>query len=442
MFETNLWIINDIRDYLSELKRNKHFFSTSKDFTRDCTFTFMTVFCIITNLTRKSLGLEIDQSLRQINSVLGLKEIGTKGGFSKARKKIKKELFISVNDRMVKNFYSSVRSDLLKRWNGFILKAVDGSILNIVDTPANRKYFGEGGNDQKTVCQARLLISYDPLNKIIDKAQLENLKVGEKTIAKQWVADRTSEELSIYDRGFPSLVLQYLHQHYKSSYLMRCKLGHSSLVKDFVASDQKDIVVEQFISRRNRNELLKLGFQITKETSIKVRLLKIELETGEIEILMTNLIDQEKYVYKQFAQLYFLRWKSETIIGFLKNTLLIEIASGFNPLAIEQDFWGCIIRANIQAIIEEETIPLIKKKCEKRKFDYKVNRTIASGNLKYMLPQLLLSKNNKEYYQEIIRTFCRHLEPHRENRKYKRSIKTYRRNRGKYQPLKNYKIAI
>lgn len=441
MLKTNLWIITDIIEYLSELEKSKKFFTKPTDFTRNYTFTFMTVFGIIINLARKSLALEIDQSLLKINSLLGLKEVGTKGGFSKARKKIKKDLFISVNDRLVNNFYSSIRRLSIKKWNGFVLKAVDGSVVNIFDTAANRLFFGEGGNE-RTVCQARMLVSYDPLNGLIDKAQLGHLKVGENTMAKDWAANRNSEELCIYDRCFPGLELQYLHEYSKSSYLMRCKSTHNKVVKVFLASGKQDVVISQILPDSVLKALKERGIEVVNGNCIKVRLLRVILDTGEIEVLMTNLIDQQKYAYGLFAELYFLRWGSETIIGFLKNTLLIEIASGINPLAIEQDFWGTIIRANIQAIIEEDTVPVIKQKCKRRKHNYQVNRTVASGNLKSMLANLLFSKNSAKQYQKIISTFCRHLEPIRKNRKYKRNIKTYRRNRGKYIPLKNYKMAI
>lgn len=44
MLKTNLWIITDIIEYLSELEKSKKFFTKPTDFTRNYTFTFMTVF--------------------------------------------------------------------------------------------------------------------------------------------------------------------------------------------------------------------------------------------------------------------------------------------------------------------------------------------------------------------------------------------------------------
>lgn len=42
--------------------------------------------------------------------------------------------------------------------------------------------------------------------------------------------------------------------------------------------------------------------------SFKIRLVKVFLENGEIEVLATSLLDEEKYPYSEFKGLYFSRW--------------------------------------------------------------------------------------------------------------------------------------
>ena len=41
---------------------------------------------------------------------------------------------------------------------------------------------------------------------------------------------------------------------------------------------------------------------------LKLRLIRIDLPTGETEILITSLIDKELYPYDIFAELYHERW--------------------------------------------------------------------------------------------------------------------------------------
>jgi len=62
------------------------------------------------------------------------------------------------------------------------------------------------------------------------------------------------------------------------------------------------------------------------------------LDSGEIELLMTSLIEREKYTYECFKALYFKRWGIETYYDRLKNILNLENFSGLTNQAILQDF--------------------------------------------------------------------------------------------------------
>lgn len=439
---TNLWIITNLSNYLSELQENKKYFTRDKDFTRQCTFSFLTLFCLLTNLPRKSLDLELALELEGINSMMGLKTIGTKSGFGKARKKIKWELFEAFNQRLNKLYYENTKIDSLSRWNGFLLRGVDGTILNIVDNASNRSYFGEGGNDKKKICQGRAIISYDPLNGLIDKAYLGKMSIGESSVVKGWIKDRATKELSIYDRAYPGLCLQYLHEYYGSPYLMRCKLSHNQSVKDFLASGEFDRIETWKVTKNVSKELADLGIKAIPNTTIYVRLLRIILSTGEVEVLLTNLIDRTQYPHLAFKDLYFFRWPAETIIGFLKNTLAIELTSGHKPLNVMQDFWGTIIRANVQALMEEEMVDIIAEHTEHRQLDYQINHSFVAGYLKVIYPKLWLLENKYETYRKVVELCAKHVEPLRKGRKYERNVKKHRRKKGKYLPLNNYKRVV
>jgi hypothetical protein len=44
---------------------------------------------------------------------------------------------------------------------------------------------------------------------------------------------------------------------------------------------------------------------------IPVRLIRVLLPTGEVEILMTSLLDRDDHPAEEFATLYHLRWAQE-----------------------------------------------------------------------------------------------------------------------------------
>ena len=167
-------------------------------------------------------------------------------------------------------------------------------------------------------------------------------------------------------------------------------------------------------------------------------MVRIELDNGEVEVLLTSLIDNKKYPHKIFKALYFMRWGVETVNGFLKNTLQIEITSGKKVNTIYQDFYATIFRANVQALIELDCEPKLKPINKRRKLNYAVNRTAAAGNLKGELAKLFLSDNPEKIYEKLINIFVKNLEPVRPDRMFPRSKKSQKLN-GKYKPFGNYK---
>lgn len=433
MNTTNLWIFEEMKAHLEEIKSNKQYFRKPTDFSRNRTFTFETVFHLMMDLPCLSLSIEIEKKLPEINKLLGRNKSGTKSGFSKARDKIEPELFVEMNKKLLEKIYEKE----LSRWNGFLLKAVDGSIMDIINTEENSEEFGNHGG----VVQGRMVICYDVLNKIITDSHLGKILEGESCAAKKWVKEMKSDELIIYDRLYPGMALQYYHYKYNSSYLMRCKSSHNKAIKTFVESKETDVVMQWPLTQRAIDEFRLNDIRYESKTTIPVRMIKVELETGETEILISSLIDQEKYPQKIFKELYFKRWGVETNIGFLKNTLQIEISSGQKSKFIYQNFFATILRCNIQTLIEQDCIPIIKQKTKKRKYKYAINKTVAAGNLKGSLHQLFLLEDPQKHYAKLIEIFAKNLEPIRPNRKFPRKRKNIKQS-GKYRPFKNYKRAM
>lgn len=441
MNTSNLWIFKQIVKDLETLKSNKEYFRSPKDFTRDCVFTFKTVFFLIADLPRRSLSIEIAKNLSVINSLLGKKKSGTKSGFCKARKKIKPKLFEIITQKMVSLFYSKRNESRVKRWKGFLLKAIDGSIVDIVNTPETEEEFGTRSNQYGKTVQGMMVIGYDVLNGIITHSHLGGLSRGENTIVKEWLRDPYGDELWIYDRLFPGLDLQFLHQTQGISYVMRCRLDHNNRIESFVQSGEKERVEYWELRSKVISSLRKRGHEVEKGTKIPVRILRINLGTQEDEILITDLIDKETYPHEIFKELYFKRWGVETNIGYLKNVLQIEISSGRTVQSIYQDFYATIFRANVQAIIEMDCEDEVSEISQRRKYDYQINKTVAAGILKTNMAIIFLKKRPKRKYDQIKVMFIKYLEPIRPERNYSRKTKQQKVN-GKYRQFTNYKRAV
>ena len=58
--------------------------------------------------------------------------------------------------------------------------------------------------------------------------------------------------------------------------------------------------------------------------SLLVRLIKVELDSGEIEVLATNLFDKITFPVKEFKDLYIMRWQVEEAYKLLKLRLDLD----------------------------------------------------------------------------------------------------------------------
>jgi hypothetical protein len=74
-------------------------------------------------------------------------------------------------------------------------------------------------------------------------------------------------------------------------------------------------------------------------SQITVRFVRIRLSTGETEVLVTSLLDSDKYTTQMLKELYNLRWGIETIFGVLKERLKIDNFTGKTVTAVKQDFF-------------------------------------------------------------------------------------------------------
>jgi hypothetical protein len=80
----------------------------------------------------------------------------------------------------------------------------------------------------------------------------------------------------------------------------------------------------------------------------KVRVLKIRLDTGEAETLLTNL-NQKQLPIRKAGALYFKRRGIETGYDALKSKLQMENFSGKTKIAAEQDFYATVFLLNMSS---------------------------------------------------------------------------------------------
>ncbi len=443
MVEANLKIIEELKYFLDTVSNQsdvrKLVTQSESDFSRDRKLPMSRLVGLIINMPKRSLSIEIQEFFDSLEKGL---EASTKGAFSLQRTKLQALFFEVWNKWLVDCFYYYY-GDKVKRWRGFRMLSVDGSTAYLVNKKEVIEYFGTQDNQHVSIPMARVMQIQDILNDITVWGAIHPIKESEQAIMAGRVRYLFEDSLTLFDRGYPSYALMYLMMNEESPrhFVMRCKAGFNKEVKQFVRSRKSSKIIELAPTATAMATLLENGYKVTSKTTIKVRMVKVKLSTGEIEILLTDLYDEKLFTLEDLKYLYGLRWGIETTYYKQKNQLQMEQFSGHRVICIQQDYAAGLFVANLQSLIEKQCEPYLQKINAKRKYDYRVNRNVSWASLKHNVVKLFLQNKPEEILSQLQKAFERNIEPVRPGRHNPR-VKKAKRLNGKYQTFTNYKRAI
>src|SRR5258708_9696849 len=310
-----------------------------QDFTRNRKQPFLSTLLFMINLLRKSLAIEIDGFVRHLNDRLstGMSHF-TSSAFIQNRKKVNPEVFKHLTSIIIKNFYTSDNDDLRLLGRLRVL-ACDCSIITLPFTKELKERYGVVKNvSTLDITQAKVSVLYDVLNELALDVELDRPRASERDLALKHRHLWQQNDLIIYDRGYPSFDFIYEHIDSGVDCLIRAKTVHSSLIKNFVASGKKSLITLMYPDAETGCK----GKRYNTKSSIQIRLIRVDLPGGETEVLLTTLLDSQKYTAKMFKKLYFMRWGLETFYDELKNKLKVEHFSGYSDTTIRQDLYCAV----------------------------------------------------------------------------------------------------
>lgn len=384
---SNLTILEDLKAFLYQIKENAELrgqFTTSTPcLTRDRKLPLDRLVFLLINLLKKSYSIEIEDFFQLINEQ---ETCCSKSAFCQQRMKLKSIFFACWNAILVDSYYRN-NQDLIKRWHGLRLIAVDGSTAYLINKPDIIAHFGVQSNQSVSVPMGQIMTSYDVLNGITLFNEMYPISYSEQSVANVWLPHYDPDMLMLYDRGYPSFASIYLHLHneQEQKFVMRCSNNFNKVVSAFAESNEQDKVVEFKATGRGIEELYKQGFIIKENTTVTVRLVKVPLKGGQTEILITNLFDTEEFPLNLFKTLYFKRWGIETNYDVHKNKLQLESFTGHRVNTIMQDFYAAFFIGNLQEILSKSSAARIKNYTATTKYEYKINRNIGIGLMKNRL---------------------------------------------------------
>jgi hypothetical protein len=431
-----LEILQGMKTFLKEgLQNREKYLVRPENFTRDRKLTFERLCLFLLSTSKRTLSLELDEFFIEKSEWPC-----TKSAFSQARYRIKQAFFQDWSQHLSDLVYT-MKGNSLKKWKGFYLKAIDGTTLYLFDDDAVAAEFDGSRHQHPHVVLGRAGFEIDVLNGYCSNAWLGSYKIGEPHFAGLFLNQSNPDDLRIYDRNFISFELIYRHLEADVPFVMRAMTTFNKVVHQFFESNQIQAIVRFPITDSALKALKEQGFEVDRSSTVKVRLLKIELETGEIEILATSLMDKKKYPFKIFKGLYSTRWGAETQIDKLKNKLQLQIFTGHKPAAIYQDFFINVIMLNLHNLLVQACEKQLGVINEGREIPVALNHNVSIGLLKNRIIQLFDSHSAKSILTLLKLLFLSHLEAVRPDRKYPREPDK-KRNRSKYYTFKNYRRAF
>ncbi len=337
----------------------------------------------------------------------------TSSAYTQARKKLKHTAFKELNENVLSTFAENAS---LNRYKGYLLQGVDGSKLNLPDYPEIAEFFGRILNTNQTgmvryYSSGLFLARYDVLNKVCVSSILVsgNTYEGDAFVnMMQPLSHPTKDQtIMIFDRGFASQeMIRYLES--------RGQLYVIRIPRNSFKESQT-----MFISQEERDKTVVIGGH-------QVRLVRVELSSGEVEVLATNVLNDLSV--EDLKEIYHHRWGVETFFDVMKNRLGLENFTGKTLESVLQDFWSTIFVCNLEASCTHE----INQELQTQEKPRKVNKSVSFNVLKNKAFELLFTRASEEgLEQQIKELFLMNQTP------YRRARETLPRNRSERRTI-NY----
>lgn len=436
MSKLNVSIFKDLSTFLATASQDPAAYVGVKGgFSRTRKLSLSRVAFLILGLLKGGLNIELAVFFEKW---VDLSSLCSKSAFCQARQKLCAHFFVAWNHCLVSSFYRLGKEQVL-RWEGYRLCAIDGSWLRLPETEELAQHFGRKKHRYGAKTMARLCCCYDVLNQLCLWSVVTPGRIAECQTAITQLAQAQSDMLLIYDRHYPGFEAFYAHQQAQQPFLMRIQRNFT-MVKRFLASGATSQAVEYAITPSQVKPLRKKGYQLDKHSTVRLRLIRVELSSGQTEVLVTNLFDRVAYPDAVFAELYHLRWKVETFFERLKHKMGLEAFSGLKVNTIEQDIFAHIFLANIQSLLVEEGKRELAKKERRTQHRYQPNYHMALGWIKRKIPALFHPRKQRKTLEKILHMIIRYKEPVREERSFPRKRKTLAKHH-KHRTYLNFKPA-
>lgn len=324
----------------------------------------------------------------------------TAGAWSQARAKLSHRAFIELNDELLipMAYAASDPAHQPKLWRGHRLVGFDGSQLHLPQSSSVVEEFGvieaanQLGRSGVVRCMGRVSMAFDVLNRLGWDMRLCPVSRGEVDLAAGHLQTLKAGDVALVDRGYTGYGLLAAMSQRGVLVVARCSTGSFAAAQELFRRDEAGVSLRVCLQRTAKAALPQVEGASSEvlPAQLEVRFITVRLSTGELEVLVTTLLDEAAYPTQEFAELYHLRWKVETCYLMLKSRLDLENWSGLTLEAVRQDLAATLLVFNMESLLSRPAQQSLDEPQEvERQHTRQVNRAVSYHAIKSHLVELL-----------------------------------------------------
>jgi hypothetical protein len=270
-----------------------------------------------------------------------------RSNITRGRKKVPWTVFQDILSRAV-----TLANDLWPRddsylWNKMSVYAFDGSKFCLPATAELRAEFdprsGLENSGKGHYPQCLVMTAYDVFRQLPVARAVGTINSSERDLAQSLLSHIPQNSVLLFDRGFPSYpFIRHLRENHRGYFIFRCPAQSTfPAVEEFIKGGRdEDFIIltpsSNFIHRTRVKER-------KKAPVIQLRVIRLKNPDGTLSVLLTNLLNQKRFLKEQIINLYFRRWAIEGHYRNEKAVLGIEQFHGKTSNSIRQELFAALI---------------------------------------------------------------------------------------------------
>lgn len=283
------------------------------------------------------------------------------GAYSKARRRLPERLLKRLMGDSAEQLEHQVSAE--HQWCGRRVRVFDGSTILMSDSAANQAAYPQHGNQQPG-CGfpiARIVVFFSLMTGAVVLTRIAAWTTSETEISRSLYSDLTPGDVVMADQLHGNYVDLALLQHQGCDGMLR---KHHARKTDFRKGKKHGIGDHQVDWRkptRCPKHMSQAEFDALPAT-LQVREVSLRLTRkgwrDQCIIVVTTLLDAQRYTARQLTELYGYRWRAAEInLRHLKTTLNLEFLAAKTPEMVRKEVWAHLLAYNLLRSVMEQAAP-------------------------------------------------------------------------------------